>query len=49
MQQPTVSVGTVLSIGTVVEIRRDCVVVVLQGKRSEVSFADVEFSLKGEK
>ena len=47
--KPEVKVGTVLPIGTVVEIQNQCVVLENNGKQSEVSFADVETSLKGKK
>jgi hypothetical protein len=47
--KPVVKVGTTLPIGKVVEIQNKCVVLETNGRRSEVSFADVEISLKGEK
>lgn len=47
--KPDVKVGTILPIGKVVEIRNKCVILETNGQRSEVSFADVEVSLKGEK
>jgi len=47
--KPVVKVGTILPIGKVVEIRNKCVILETNGRRSEVSFADVEISLKGEK
>jgi|TARA_B100002052_G_scaffold295823_1_gene323063 hypothetical protein len=47
--KPEVKVGTVLPIGTVVEIQNQCVVLENNGKQSQVSFADVETSLKGKK
>lgn len=48
MNEPSIKIGTVLPIGKVVEIHNDHCVVILQGKRGRVSFADVEASLKGE-
>lgn len=47
--KPDVKAGTILPIGKVVEIQNKCVVLETNGQRSEVSFADVEISLKGEK
>lgn len=44
---PTVTIGTTLPwLGIVVEICNDCVVVIENGVRRNVSFADVENSLE---
>jgi hypothetical protein len=48
--KPVVKAGTILPIGKVVEIRNKCVILETNDEqRSEVSFADIEDLLKGEK
>jgi hypothetical protein len=48
--KPVVKAGTILPIGKVVEIRNKCVILETNDDhRSEVSFADIEDLLKGEK
>jgi len=42
--EPDIKVGTILSIGKVVEIKNECVVVLRDGKRIEVTFDTARYS-----
>ena len=48
-QKPVVGIGSELPQGTVVSINHDSVTVEKDGKKSDVDFAQVELSFKGDK
>jgi len=41
--EPDIKVGTILPIGKVVEIKNECIVVLADGRRTEVSFDEVRY------